>query len=121
MHDRSRRGNFTLPCVDASQTGLNANKCARILHIWQAFVAAHTTFFVDKFGYTPVGKAGQRGRTFALFRDEILHAALRFGHVRSDVDATLSTMQERHIKRVACQVNGLPSARSIEGWELMSV
>ena len=32
-----------------------------------------------------------------------------------------ATMQEHHIKSVACQVNGLPSARSIEGWELMLV
>ena len=54
-----------------------------------------------------------------MFRDDILPAALRLGHVRSDVEGALSTMQDqaRHVKRVSCRSNGLASARSIEGWE----
>ena len=100
---------------------MNANKCARILNVWQAFVKSHASFFVDNFGYKPVGKAGQRGAMFALFRDTILPCALRLGHVRSDVEGALSTMQDqaRHVKRVPCRNNGLASARSIEGWEFV--
>ena len=98
----------------------NANKCARILHVWQSFVADHPSFFVDTFNYKPDGKPGQRGKMFALFRDEILPTGLRFGHVRSELgEAGLSTLQERHVKRVACRSDGLPSARSIEGWEFV--
>ena len=93
---------------------MNANKCARILNVWQSFVELHASFFVDNFGYKPVGKAGQRGAMFALFRDDILPAALRFGHVRSDVEGALSTMQDqaRHVKRV-------PRCRAAAtGWRL---
>lgn len=99
---------------------LNANKCARILHIWQAFVQDHSLFLAKTFGYKAEGKAGQRGKMFAMFRDDILPAALRYGHVRSDADAGLSTseIQARHVKRVSCRSDGVPSARSVEGWEL---
>ena len=97
----------------------NANKCARILHVWQSFFDAHASFFAQKFNYVPLGKPGQRGAMFSLFRDEILQAGLRLGHVRSEVDVGVSTMQERHVKRVACRVNGQASVRSIEGWELV--
>ena len=99
----------------------NANKCARILHVWQSFFAAHASFFAQKFNYIPLGKPGQRGAMFSLFRDEILQAGLRFGHVRSEVEVGVSTIQERHVKRVACRVSGQASVRSIEGWELVSV
>ena len=58
-------------------------------------------------------------KMFALFRDEILPTGLRFGHVRSELEAGLSTLQERHMKRVVCRADGLPSARSIEGWEFV--
>ena len=61
------------------------------------------------------------GAMFSLFRDEILQAGLRFGHVRSEVEVGVSTIQERHVKRVACRVSGQASVRSIEGWELVSV
>ena len=54
----------------------NANKCARILPLFQRFVDNYASFFVDKFAYAPTGKAGQRGSIFALFRDEILPAAM---------------------------------------------
>ena len=99
----------------------NANKCARILHIWQAFAEAHKGFLLEKFEYKALGKPGQRGSMFAMFRDEILPASLRHGHVRSDIDCTLSTIesQARHVKRVPCRTNGLPSARSVAGWELV--
>ena len=97
----------------------NANKCARILPLFQEFVANHSSFFVDKFNYAPNGKAGARGSTFALFRDDILPAALRIEHVRSDVEGVLSTNQSntRLMKRVR-RNNGKVSARSIEGWEM---
>ena len=48
---------------------LNANKCARILHIWQAFVQDHSLFLAKTFGYKAEGKAGQRGKMFAMFRE----------------------------------------------------
>ena len=99
---------------------LNANKCARILHVWQGFVEDHSSFFVDTFNYKPDGKPGQRGKMFALFRDEVLPAGLRFGHVRSEVEVGLSTLQERHVKRIAVRSDGQASVRSIEGWELVS-
>ena len=99
---------------------MNANNCARILHVWQSFVADHPSFFVDTFNYKPDGKPGQRGKMFALFRDEILPAGLRFGHVRSEVEVGLSTLQERHVKRIAVRSDGQASVRSIEGWELAS-
>ena len=38
----------------------NANKCARILHVWQSFFATHASFFAQKFNYVPLGKPGQR-------------------------------------------------------------
>ena len=98
---------------------LNANKCARILHVWQGFVEEHSSFFVDNFNYKPDGKPGQRGKMFALLRDEILPAGLRFGHVRSEVEVGLSTLQERHVKRIAVRSDGQASVRSIEGWELL--
>ena len=81
---------------------LNANKCARILHVWQAFVQDHSLFLAQTFGYKAEGKAGQRGKMFAMFRDEILPTSLPLGHVRSDADAGLSTseIQARHVKRV---------------------
>ena len=98
----------------------NANKCARILHVWQSFVAENQQFFIDTFHYKPKpGKpAGQLGKMFALFRDQVLPSALRYAHVRSDVEVILSTMQEqqRHVKRAA-RSDGQVSARSIEGWE----
>ena len=98
----------------------NANKCARILHVWQSFVAENQQFFIDTFNYTPkAGKsAGQLGKMFALFRDQVLPSALRYAHVRSDVEVILSTMQEqqRHVKRAA-RSDGQVRARSIEGWE----
>ena len=99
----------------------NANKCARILHVWQSFVEDHPSFFVDNFNYKPDGKAGQRGKMFALFRDEILPSAVRFGHVRSDVEAVLSTIsdQGRHVKSLTVRSDGLASVRSIEGWEFL--
>ena len=84
-------------------------------------MADHPSFFVDTFTYSPDGKPGQRGKMFALFRDEILPTGLRFGHVRSELEVGLSTLQERHMKRVACRSDGLPSARSIEGWEFVRV
>ena len=98
----------------------NANKCARILPLFQRFVDNHASFFVDKFAYAPDGKAGARGSVFALFRDDILPAALRMEHVRSDVEGDLSTNQShtRLMKRVR-RNNGQVSARSIEGWELV--
>ena len=77
----------------------NANKCARILPLFQNVVDKHTPFFVDKFDYMPKGKAGQRGSVFALFRDVILPAALQMEHVRSDVPATIQK-QRRLEKRV---------------------
>ena len=98
-----------------------ANKCARILHALQSFVEDHPSFFVDNFNYKPDGKAGQRGKMFALFRDEILPSAVRFGHVRSDVEAVLSTIsdQGRHVKSLTVRSDGLASVRSIEGWEFL--
>ena len=97
----------------------NANKCARILPLFQRFVDDHASFFVDKFNYIPDGKAGARGSIFALFRDDILPTALRMEHVRSDVEGDLSTNQSntRLMKRVR-RNNGQFSARSIEGWEM---
>ena len=95
----------------------NANKCARILPLFQRFVNDHASFFVDNFNYIPHGKAGARGSIFALFRDDILPTALRMEHVRSDVEGDLSTNQERLMKKVA-RNNGQVSARSIEGWEM---
>ena len=69
----------------------------------------------------PDGKAGQHGKMFALFRDEILPSAVRFGHVRSDVEAVLSTIsdQGRHVKSLTVRSDGLASVRSIEGWEFL--
>ena len=101
----------------------NANKCARILPLFQGFVEANLEFFVDNFSYVPKGKPGQRGPMFALFRDEILPNSLRFEHVRSDIEGTLSTMQDqaRHVKRVSCRSQGALSARCIEGWERIAV
>ena len=99
----------------------NANKCARILHVWQSFVAENPEFLLQKFNYKPkIGKAaGQLGKMFALFRDQVLPAALKYGHVRSDVEATsLSTTQDRHVK-TATRADGKLSARSIQGWEFV--
>ena len=97
----------------------NANKCARILPLFQRFVDNHASFFVDKFAYIPDGKAGAKGSIFALLRDDILPTALRMEHVRSDVEGDLSTNQSntRLMKRVR-RNNGQVSARSIEGWEM---
>eukprot|EP00966_Prymnesium_polylepis_P213445 4943340-Prymnesium_polylepis.2 len=80
----------------------NANKCARILPIFQEFVANNASFFVDIFAYAPDRKAGARGSIFALFRDDILPAALRMEHVRSDVEGGLSINHSntRLMKRV---------------------
>ena len=75
----------------------------------------------QKFNYKPkIGKAaGQLGKMFALFRDQVLPAALKYGHVRSDVEATsLSTTQDRHVK-TATRADGQGSARSIQGWEFV--
>ena len=100
----------------------NANKCARILHVWQGFAADHPVFFAKFFNYKPKGKAGQLGKMFALFRDQVLPQALRYGHVRTDVESTLSTMQDqtRHVK-CGTRSDGLVSARAIEGWEYVCV
>ena len=58
-------------------------------------------FFAKFFNYKPKGKAGQLGKMFALFRDQVLPQALRYGHVRTDVEATLSTMQDQ--RDAACE------------------
>ena len=63
-------------------------------------LADHPVFFAKffnykPFNYKPKGKAGQLGKMFALFRDQVLPQALRYGHVRTDVEATLSTMRTR--------------------------
>ena len=98
----------------------NANKCARILHVWQSFVADNADFLLQNFKYKPkTGKAaGQLGKMFALFRDKVLPAALQYGHVRSDVEDTLSTTQGRHVK-TSTRADGQHSARSIQGWEFV--
>ena len=96
----------------------NANKLARILPLYQGFVEAHASFFVDNFSYEPVGKAGQRGEMFALFRDEILPASLAaeepggWGGESAGVSTNV-----RHVKRVK-RNNGTASHRSIPGWEM---
>ena len=97
----------------------NANKCAIILPLFQRFVDDNSSFFVDKFNYIPNGIAGSRGSIFALFRDDILPAALRIEHMRSDIEGGLSTNQSntRLMKRVR-RNNEKVSATSIEGWEL---
>ena len=72
----------SLQCVAENQSELeNANKCARILHVWQSFVAENPEFLLQKFNYKPkIGKAaGQLGKMFALFRDQVLPAALKYG------------------------------------------
>ena len=64
-----------------------------VLHVWQSFVADNAEFLFKTFNYKPkAGKpAGQLGKMFALFRDHVLPSALRYGHVRSDVEGTLTT------------------------------
>ena len=94
----------------------NANKLARILPLYQGFVEAHASFFVDNFSYEPVGKAGQRGEMFALFRDEILPAALELEEPGGESEGEVST-NARHVKRVK-RNNGTASQRSIPGWEM---
>ena len=94
----------------------NANKLARILPLYQGFVEAHASFFVDNFSYEPVGKAGQRGEMFALFRDEILPAALELEEPGGESEGGVST-KARHVKRVK-RNNGTASQRSIPGWEM---
>ena len=94
----------------------NANKLARILPFYQGFVDAHASFFVDNFSYEPVGKAGQRGEMFALFRDEILPAALELEEPGGESKGGVST-KARHVKRVK-RNNGTASQRSIPGWEM---
>ena len=96
----------------------NANKLARILPLYQGFVEAHASFFVDNFSYEPVGKAGQRGEMFALFRDEILPAALELEEPGGESEGEVST-NARHVKRVK-RNNGTASQRSIPGWEMLN-
>ena len=91
----------------------NANKLARILPLYQGFVEAHASFFVDNFAYEPVGKAGQRGEMFALFRDEILPAALAAEEPGGDSEGGVSR-NARHVNRVK-RNNGTARQRSIPG------
>ena len=98
----------------------NANKCARILPLFQNFVDKHASFFVDKFAYTPKGKAGQRGCMFALFRDDILPAALQMEHVRNDIeDASAAIQKQRRLIKRVRRNSGMTSVRCIEGWEIL--
>ncbi len=86
--------------------------------LYQGFVEAHASFFVDNFAYEPVGKAGQRGEMFALFRDEILPAALAAEEPGGDSEGGVST-NARHVNRVK-RNNGTARQRSIPGWEMLN-
>ena len=101
---------------------LNSNTFARILPLYQGFVAENLSFFAEKFGYRPFENkpAGPKGAIFALFRDEILPPALAQLQVRSDLES-MSTLSDttKHMKRDV-KTNGQSSSRCIVGWEVVN-
>ena len=98
--------------VHSQSFELRAERARRIL---PPIVADHPVFFAKFFNYKPKGEAGQLDKMFALFRDQVLSQALRYGHIRTDVEATLSTMQDQTRHCRATRSDGLVSARAIEG------
>ena len=92
----------------------NANKCARILPLFQGFVEKHASFFVDKYNYKPTGKlAGAKGSVFALFRDQILPVTLRMLHVRSDTEQLSAIQSQRRLMKRVRRNNGVVPVRAI--------
>mmetsp|Transcript_9984 Transcript_9984/g.25715 ORF Transcript_9984/g.25715 Transcript_9984/m.25715 type:complete len:89 (-) Transcript_9984:872-1138(-) len=58
----------------------NANKMARILPVFKAFVKDNEAWLGETHGYKMHGpSAGQKGELYGMFRDEILPEALAAG------------------------------------------
>ena len=92
--------------------GVNANKMAHILPLYQGFIRNHVDFWQSNFGYTFRGaNPGPLSKTYPLFRDRILPqslAEMRGGEPPKFV-----------MKRTPRVRDGRATPRAISGWEIV--
>ena len=96
----------------------NANKMARILPVFKAFVKDNEAWLGETHGYKMHGpSAGQKGELYADFRDEILPEALR--EIRADADGKNadSLPPTMYLYKPTTLKSQEPSPRAIVGWE----
>ena len=90
----------------------NANKMAKVLPLYQAFVRDHQDFCASKFGYAFRGSnPGPLAKIYPLFRDRILPQSL--AEMR---DGEPPKFVMKHTPRVR---DGRATPRAISGWEIV--
>jgi len=96
----------------------NANRMARVLHIYQHFVRAHPIFWAVNFNYHLRARPpGQLAHIYSVFRDEVVLIGLR--QLRAEqLDLPIEEVPEvrYHYKRVL-RADGQRSPRAVVGWE----
>ena len=97
----------------------NANRLARILPLYQAFVLAHLPWFADKMGYVQTRKRspGQLAHIYPFFRDLVLLQALReLAAERLEVSVE-KVPPMRFFYKKQRRRDGRAAPRSVIGWE----
>jgi hypothetical protein len=106
----------TAPMIKFTGRQGNAQKLARILPVFQAFVATNAARIRETCGYAPEKdkNAGQKAEFYALFRDQVLPIALR--EIRADARGV--TVES--IPATSFLYKPDKSIRCIVGWELVA-
>ena len=98
----------------------NANRLARILPLYQAFVLAHLPWFAAKMGYVQTRKRrpGQLAHIYPFFRDHVLLQALRelLADDREMIVDKVPPM--RFVYKRQRRRDAKTSPRSVVGWEV---
>jgi hypothetical protein len=98
----------------------NANRLARILPLYQAFVLRNLTWFEEKMGYVPTRKGrrpGQLAHIYPFFRDHVLLQALREIVAEHDDVSVDEVPPMRFFYKKQCRRDGCAAPRSVVGWE----